>query len=124
MTSKLNGVMVPEALIDAARNVRRKGGKVYLMRPEPFVPLLVEEKNAKQLCNNCNGIGHIGLAVMVGGPFDHLPQGGNGDDSPHPTFIDESWYLQKTNRHKYTCPVCHGSGGYVQPTPRKQELAL
>ena len=124
MTFNLDGVIVPDALIEAARSVRRKGGKVYLMRPEKFEPLLVDDGDAKQLCDNCHGIGHLGLAVMVGGPFDYLPQGGSGDDTPAPTFIDGKWYLQKTNRHKYTCPVCNGSGGFVQRQAQVQSINL
>ena len=124
MTFNLDGVLVPDDLVEAARSVKSSGGMVYLMRPEPFRALLVDQKDAKQLCNNCNGIGHIGLAVMVGGPFDYLPTTGKGDDSPSATFIDGKWYLQKTNRHKYTCPVCSGSGGYVQPQAQERALAF
>ena len=124
MTSNINGIIVPDELMGAANSVKRKGGRVYLIRPEAYEPLLVDAADSKQLCDNCNGIGHLGLSVIVGGPFDAVPPSGGGDDSPKATHIDGKWYLQRTNRNKYTCPICNGSGGYVQRQAKPQSINL
>ena len=124
MTSNINGILVPDALVEAANTVKRKGGRVYLIRPEAYEPLLVDEGDAKQLCDNCNGIGHLGLSVIVGGPFEAVPPSGGGDDSAKATSIDGKWYLQKTNRNKYFCPVCNGSGGFVERQAKPQSINL
>ena len=121
----LGDVFVSDELYQQASAVKSSGGKVFLVLPE-----IIGDEGAK-LCSNCKGPGGIGLQIFVGGPYDFIPTIKNGgkfrsdgmeETHPRATFYEEKWYKQKTRTYK--CPVCEGTGAFVNRPGRSRELAF
>ena len=120
---KISGIAINEDLYQQVTAARDRGAKVSLTRPEVVGEDDPEwmQVRANAFCVNCHGAGSIGVQIITGGPFNHVPQTdpnskvnskGNDDPGPRATFIDGSWYLQKTRGS--ACPVCNGTGAFTQ----------
>ena len=104
----LNNREVPEGLYNRARAVINNGGKVFLLTPGAedyygdYQKLIDATPAGQKPCVNCDGIGKLGLQIIVGGPYD------SPDNKKHIIWHEGKWYVQETVL--FPCPICHGSG--------------
>jgi hypothetical protein len=110
---RISGIAVSEELYQQVVAAKNRGSKCYLVRPEVVGegdPDWMHER-AESFCLNCHGVGSIGFQLVVGGPYNHVPNTAI-DKGPRATFIDGAWYLQKTRES--TCPICGGTGAFTK----------
>lgn len=105
-------IKLPHAAINDARAVRARGGKVFACRPFLPPPLLDSER-PPDTCQNCNGVGYVGLDIITGGPYD-TPD----NAKQHFTWIDGKYFKHEIK--EYTCPVCLGHKANRQVLQQKE----
>ena len=121
MTYQLNDHTVHEAMYLRAKDVRGRGGKVFLTIPS-FNYEDDEERAArlalpsKTWCNNCDGTGKLYLTIFVGGPYVAPPE------RKRITWHEGSWYEHDTIM--FICPDCNGSGLFSRKAPRPAAVSL
>lgn len=121
--NKISDRLVPDDLYRDAKAYRDRGAKVFLVVPKDDTPDDVRRPDPPVDCQNCNGLGNLGLQVIVGGPYDFVPATEPGNGNPTAGTINGKWYKLLFVPKRYICPVCRGSGGYthIRPQlPRKQ----
>jgi hypothetical protein len=127
----VNDIAVSDDMYGKILAARQAGSKCFLTIPERLKKDDLSYHRVSEFCVNCNAAGKIGLQVITGGPYEYVPaievKGWNeklqkDDPGPRATVIDDKWWKQKTR--EYTCPVCHGSGIYVEMPGRAKTLDL
>lgn len=119
---KLNNTYLPAKLYDRAMQIKRDGGKVFIVTGDD------RTHQPAQHCDNCTGTGAVGIEWFVGGPYLETPPIQNNPPTPKSevpprlTSYKGKWYKNKVRTA--TCPVCSGTGAAVQeaPKPRKMDL--
>jgi hypothetical protein len=99
----LDGTWVTLDLLNQAKDVKRRGSRVFMVKPEVTDEDVTEiQKQYGHYCDNCHGSGQLILQYFVAGPFDNPPGG------PHNTCQDT-----KDNPRIRTGMVIHNGQYYL-----------
>ena len=114
MSYKLNGRNVYEGMYRRAENAKRNGNKAFFTELQSVVDLPEAAKNT--YCHNCNGLGMMGLEIVVGGPYT------DASNKTHVIWHEGNYYVR--DLVLFDCPDCVGSGLFSRQAPREAELRL
>ncbi len=100
----LAGRQVARELFDAVQVAKRNGRRVVLV----ILPEHGDELDVpKGVCVNCLGAEHMGIDVLIAGPFRNAPSGKSDEDGGavlRPAWYNGAWW--QVARQFAPCPIC------------------